>query len=372
MSGKTSSARKVLCGTVLLILIAVGGGIVLWQLLPQRQREALVSAVEGSSSGIGKESEVPPPTYQFMQCTNETRCCNGLTSNCDLRVNDILYAGIHNANAAAQDGFRVAPNHFYSLEFSLDYGYRAINMDIGNCDGAIKLVHSKCKLGTRDPYEVFNNINIWLDNNPTEVILITIQIDSSAGGKVVKHSAINKILTSVNGLPDKLWTKGSNDEWPTLDALVQSNRRVLFFTYNGEHCYNPNVLCPPGFMDWFRYGAETEYSFYDVQQIRETTRSCNITRGWPNAPFLALNVFVTLPSFTQSDEVLNKKEFLQTHLETCSNMNDGRSTNIVFVDFWHQGDLPEVVQIHNEIVALDWQQNRSSVDNQPDNTTRYY
>lgn len=358
--------RKVLFGTFLLLAIAAGGGIILWQLLPERHREVVSSAIEDIEDGLqnsGKNASAPPPTYTFMQCTNATKCCNGLESNCDMRIHDILYAGIHNANADAQSGYRIAPNHLYHLESSLDYGYRAISMDIGKCDGALKLVHGFCKLGTRDPYEVFTNINTWLDNNPTEILLIVLEVNDKAGDEKVYLSDINDMFSSVSGFSEKLWSKAATAKnWPTLQELIDVNERVLFFTYNGEHCYEPNVICPTGFMDWFRYATETPYTFINADEVRNITNSCNATRGRPTASLYALNVFVTLPSLDVASETLNTKEFLQQHISDCTTYNNDSIPNVVWVDFWDEGDLPEVVQIHNDNLSLQKLRNSTTGD----------
>lgn len=295
----------------------------------------------------------PPPTYQFMQCTNATKCCNGLTSNCDLKVTDIMFAGIHNGQAAAQTGYRLAPNQLYSLESALDYGYRAINMDMGICDGELKLVHGFCKLGTRDPFEVFSNISNWLNNNPTEVLLIPTEINDEAGGGDVKLSDIYEVFSSIEGFTDKLYSKGSDPKWPTMQELIESNRRVMFLTYNGQNCYDSGVVCPPGIMDYFRYATETEYSFSSVDEISNVSKSCYRTRGRPLAPFFGINMFVTLPDM-EAAAVVNQKDYIQNHIEECSRFNN-RTANAVYVDFWNEGDLPEVVQLHNKQIAIQLQ-----------------
>ena len=51
------------------------------------------SGVQNDNGGI----EEPTP-YQFMQCPANGECCNGLQSNCDMKINEIMYATVHNAN----------------------------------------------------------------------------------------------------------------------------------------------------------------------------------------------------------------------------------------------------------------------------------
>ena len=93
--------------------------------------------------------------YEFMQCeSTDEDCCNGLDNICDLGVDDIMYATLHNAMASFEDGFLFGPNHRYKLESALEAGYRGINLDVCNCGGDIVFCHGVCSLGTRDVNEV--------------------------------------------------------------------------------------------------------------------------------------------------------------------------------------------------------------------------
>ncbi len=102
------SADKGGCCSVpklLVFLIFLGGG--LGAFFGLVDLETIESWFGGGSSGspIGgggggdtpTEDDTPAPVYEFMQCADGAECCNGLTSNCDLRVNEMLYATVHNA-----------------------------------------------------------------------------------------------------------------------------------------------------------------------------------------------------------------------------------------------------------------------------------
>jgi len=54
------------------------------------------SVVGNDDANSGDIDEGPP--YIFNQCPDDaSECCNGLESNCDLRINEMLYASVHNA-----------------------------------------------------------------------------------------------------------------------------------------------------------------------------------------------------------------------------------------------------------------------------------
>ena len=63
-------------------------------------------------------------------------CCNGLSSNCDLRVNEVLFAMVHNAMSSRDDLF-AAYNNIENLERALVAGYRGLMIDSCICDGSL-------------------------------------------------------------------------------------------------------------------------------------------------------------------------------------------------------------------------------------------
>jgi hypothetical protein len=143
------------------VLVLAVSGVLIWKFAPVD--DAINSILpsynssttsngggSGGSSGTGTgdntglddaiETVIPTegPTYPFIQCgADQTNCCNGLETICDLGVNEILYATLHNAMATFEDGFLFGPNHRFQLEGSLEAGYRGLNLDLCNCGGEI-------------------------------------------------------------------------------------------------------------------------------------------------------------------------------------------------------------------------------------------
>jgi hypothetical protein len=124
----------------------------------------------------------------------------------------------------------------------------------------------------------------------------------------------------------------------------------MIFHYNGATKCQAND-CPPGFHYWFEYAGETKYSFSSVSDVLATTASCEVDRGSAQNPFFAINSFVTLPSQTDA-ATLNSLSFAETRLEACSALNDSADVNLIFADFWSEGDLPRLAQQHNTALAL--------------------
>jgi len=174
-------ACKALFCTLLLSSLAVGG---------------LLAWYFGPWFNTGKENTEPIELTATTACEG---CCNGLTSNCNLPVNEVLFAMVHNAMSSYEDYF-IAANNNESLEKALVAGYRGLMLDSCLCDGGLRkfmqdgakdlmsqmglidesseneqeektlgFCHTYCDAGVRDPSRVFGNIKKFLDVNRNEV-----------------------------------------------------------------------------------------------------------------------------------------------------------------------------------------------------------
>ena len=136
----------------------------------------------------------------LLASTSCPGCCNGLVSNCDLRVNEVVFPVVHNAMSSYDDYF-IAANNNGSLEKALVAGYRGLMLDSCLCDGGLAqyiqegakdileqigvidestdndngeqvqlgFCHTYCDAGVRDPARVLGNIKEFLDLNRNEV-----------------------------------------------------------------------------------------------------------------------------------------------------------------------------------------------------------
>lgn len=333
----------------------------MWQYLPEESRASVASNFI--------DTEVPE--YRFSQCTeDDLNCCNGLNNTCDLRADEIMYAGLHNAMAARENGFLVGANHDLSMEKALEAGYRAINIDFGKCNGRPQLYHGKCGIGSRNPVQLLSNIVTFLDQNPTEIVLITVQFvndDAETNpANVATVSDLVAVIDSVDGLTEKLYAHpGLSEPWPTLRELRDTGKQIILFHYNVGICHQEG--CPYGLHDYFVYAEETEFQFASLLEIEDTTRSCSVTRGSNRATFFGINLFLTLPSRAAADTV-NSIQFLQRHVSECEELNGGNLANIVWVDFWTRGQLPLFVQRRNNHRGVTSQRRKLRI---PDKTSLF-
>lgn len=339
------SRRCCSCPICCLLFLVIGavGGVLIWKFLP----ESVKDGIGGTAGQIGQNitpndpGTPPPSSFQWDELCNGTNadCCNGVPGLCGLKPDDILFATLHNAQATVEDGWLFAGNHEFSLERALLAGYRGINVDVGMCDGQVQLIHGMCNLGTRNPSEVWTNITRFLNNNPREVIIMPIEIVSQDDQEKVTLDALH--ATMPQEFLDLLYAHDPTTDFPTLQELIDLEKRILLFHYAGDSC--STVTCPSGFHEWFYYAAETKFENPSVDDV-----SCTVERGSNGQGyFYAINDFVSDPLPSKSAaETLNAKTYLENLIQSCSKI-ESRDVNLVLIDFWEMGDLVEVTQRHN-------------------------
>lgn len=283
--------------------------------------------------------------FNFMQCVTSDDCCQGIEGICDLRLNQVLFAGAHNSYASADKGFAV-PNHELETKLSLEAGFRDIGVDMCNCDGHYVLCHGWCSFGQRSPVQVFSEIVTFLNSHPTEIIVINMEINSRADQEVTLDGIYN-VLTQVNGMTDMLYQHGNPaEEWPTLRTLRDAGKRIVLFHYNGANCDADD--CPVGMNYYWDHAVDTKYSFRSLEEISVTSTSCVIGRGADRGSnhFFAVNSFVAVDKISTS-VTINSKNFANRRIDDCSSVNENLPVTTYYVDFWSLGDVPQMVQARN-------------------------
>ncbi|KAG7359961.1 hypothetical protein IV203_035059 [Nitzschia inconspicua] len=369
---------------ILMVIVLAVSGILIWQfapvdeainsILPTYNNTGSSSNVEGPSTGGSNEggsTTVAPtesPQYQFIQCDDDGQpCCNGLNSNCNLRVNEILYAMPHNAMATFDDGFIFGPNHQRPLEMAVEAGFRGLNLDICNCGGQTIFCHGICSLGPRAVVPVMQNVNTFLDNNPTELIVFVYQVNSAVDQPVDLNAFYNQ-MASVDGFLDKLYVHpGNNATWPTLGELIDPavNKRVIMFHYNGPNCNLFPDECPSGLHWYYNYASDNDWEHASVSSITNTDTSCALraNAGGNRVDWIGLNNFVSPPS-RDAAQRLNAYDTAKAYIEACSAILNN-DINFLITDFWEQGELPRLVQDLNRARALAQIRKRTLLRSQP-------
>jgi hypothetical protein len=304
--------------------------------------------------------------------------CNGLVNNCNRRVNEIMYATVHNAMSSRENRF-IAYNNIYSLEEALAAGFRGLTID--SCDCArigIQLCHAVCIAGFRKPLPVFENIVDFMKRNPHEIVIIELQIGEDSLGPLFD------IIEQVSGFEDLLYQHpGEGLMWPTLKELIEMDRvsqklsfcvffqlllvkrsiltdlviefsqRLLIFQHDDANCEAGS--CPFGVHNTYSYMFETPFQQKGAVELLDFKATCVVNRGWSNADFVVSNHFATdaqgLPDYDIA-AVVNTMDILESRTQGCLDFFEqsryGQETiNLLVVDFWHLGDVLEFVFRYN-------------------------
>mmetsp|Transcript_17309 Transcript_17309/g.22914 ORF Transcript_17309/g.22914 Transcript_17309/m.22914 type:complete len:391 (-) Transcript_17309:253-1425(-) len=317
------------------------------------------------------QTSLKPSRYEFMQCpegANIGECCNGLESNCGLRVDEMMFATGHNLMSSQGGSTSLSStfNHIFPLEGSnetdqkgaLDFGYRGINLDVCECGGQLKFCHNLC-INERDPAEVFSHINDFLDDNPSEVVIINFQIVTENFLGTIYNVTLDglfDIMQGVSGFVDKIHVLGDIIEWPLMRELVEDREQIIIFHHNGPTC-GANDNCPSGLHYYFDYVGESDFEISSVSDMRNFSAFCPVDRGnevnGGRNNLYAVNHFLKTP-YKNVALTTNENNFIEERIAGCEDITNLR-TNMVIVDFWSLGDLPEFTQETNKARAAEKQ-----------------
>jgi hypothetical protein len=270
--------------------------------------------------------------------------CNGLENLCTRRVDEVMFASVHNAMSSRADLF-VEWNNLEPFEGALEAGFRALFLDSCDCPGlGIQLCHTFCSAGYRRPRAAFESIRDFLQLNPNEVLVVEIQVNDFS------LMPLFDILDDIDGFQKLIYKHpGRMEPWPTMGELVNNNTRLILFQHDNGDC-NVEGTCPPGVLNTYEYAFETTFSSRGAKELLDYGKSCKVSRGDPNNPFVISNHFagnrVGLPEFSIASEV-NEYDNVLERLEAC-NERLPKAVNFLVVDFWTTaGAVLNIVQEYN-------------------------
>mmetsp|Transcript_22982 Transcript_22982/g.33925 ORF Transcript_22982/g.33925 Transcript_22982/m.33925 type:complete len:379 (+) Transcript_22982:267-1403(+) len=325
-----------------IVLLAISG-VLIWHFTPWEEFfNKITPDFKGPNSSPTDATE-----YVFNQCETKEECCNGLDGICDSKVNEVLFAATHNSYASQDTEFAFFGNHFKNIKLQLQAGYRGINVDVCNCFGKLVFCHGTCAV-TRDPKEDFATLVEFLNQNESEILLLTMEAVNNplGGGGTVFLNDVYSLISGIDGFLDYLYIHPDPlIPWPTLRELRDSGKRLLFFQYYGKEC-DDETTCR-GIHKFFDHGVETPFEFNSADDIMDYQDSCMEDRGSDGSKaFFGINHFTKLPSSRKAEQ-LGTTDQLHSRIDNCSAQNRDRPISFVYVDFWTRGNLPQVTQERN-------------------------
>lgn len=299
--------------------------------------------------------------------------CNGLPSLCDLRLNEVLFPGTHNAMAAADVAGWSIPNQRRSVGRQLKDGIRLFLLDphygrtlrtgrvqtdfdeenrdankvarelsppalaaldrlgvsisrSGNARGPreVWLCHTVCELGATRMDETLRTIGAYLRANPSTVLVLMLEsyvTDADLQLSFVKTNTEQYAATLSHGEP-----------LPTLGELIAENHRLVVFTEK-----TPNDRTIPWLNDAFSWIQDTPLGAQQPNQLQ-----CKRYRGSPSSPFLMLNHWIDrFPPPPSTNGAILTAAFLRKRIADCEKAR-GMPVSLIATDFYEQGALMAV------------------------------
>ncbi len=289
-------------------------------------------------------------TTSSVSRTQAATGCNGHIELCDRRVDEVVFAGSHNAMSSEALGWDLALQKG-DMVAQLDHGVRALLIDAlywgeqGELDGAATpeskavveaalgddrprpgawLCHGFCALGATELRSGLADIALWMEAHPREVVMIIVQDEISFDDLSAAAEA--------GGLRDLAYVHHRGTPFPTLGEMIDSGRRLLIY---GENLGSPDTWYQNAWDDAF---TETPFTF----AVRSDF-SCRPNRGRPENPLFLMNHWLTtgLP-VEESAAVVNSREVLIQRVDECLRER-GRRPTVIATDFVEVGDLISVV-----------------------------
>jgi len=298
--------------------------------------------------------------------------CNGSAALCERRLDEVTFAGAHNAMGSSDNPQWMFPNQDAAVPQLLRRGVRAFMLDVwrghavGNRiktdfqseeqrrkfevaigpeafaaamrirdrmvgtggPGGLYTCHGFCELGAVPFDTTLAQLKAFLVANPSAVVLLVLEdyvppVDIAAAFEG-------------QGLMTYAYTGPSRGPLPTLLALIESNQRLVIL---GEHDTGGLAWYHPA----FEMLQETPYTFHAPAEF-----SCKGNRGEAASPLFLMNHWIeTTPAPRPSNATLvNAEAVLLRRARECERAR-GKRPNVIAVDFAATGDVVRAAAVLN-------------------------
>ncbi|PGH06873.1 hypothetical protein GX51_02118 [Blastomyces parvus] len=273
--------------------------------------------------------------------------CNGRAEYCSRRYSELSFVGAHNSPFV---GFLPQHNQEISVVSQLNLGIRYLQGQTHlNARGKLRMCHTSCFLENAGGLDTFlRKVKGWLDDNPDEVVTLLVTngdaLDISRFDEAFRNSGIVPYAFVPPSSPDKL----PMDEWPTLQEMIQSGKRlVVFLDYEADMSRVPYIL------DQFTYYWETPYDTTDPLFLQ-----CKVDRppdANPDGRMYIVNHYLDIQKVgvlfpdrmsAPKTNAATGKGSIGAQVELCTSIH-GRKPNVVLVDFLTQGDVLRAQEMMN-------------------------
>jgi hypothetical protein len=335
-----------------------------------------VAAACGAAIGVAVAVTGSPPSAQAKPLT----ACNGYPQLCDRRLDEVVFAGTHNAMSAADspgwlianqdrdiaqqlnDGIRLfkisthygiaSPTGQVYTDIAaegervnrvaerLDPAARAALQRLGRSFSRAKpggrpdiwLCHTLCELGATNMVEFMTVIRRFLELNPDQVIVL---FDEDYVAERDLKRAFKRA-----GLFNYLAQLTPGQPLPTLADLIRARHNVVVFAQNptsGKYAWNA---------DGFSWIQDTP-----LKAVKPHQFSCTLYRGYSSNPLLMMNDWADIfPPRPTPNVPLVQRSFIVGRARQCIEQR-GRVPNLVLTDFYDRGQVVQAVAELNGVAG---------------------
>ncbi|MFN8267077.1 MAG: phosphatidylinositol-specific phospholipase C domain-containing protein [Chitinophagales bacterium] len=243
----------------------------------------------------------------------------------------VCFLMTHNAMNNSEKGFTI-PNQTYSITHQLKNGVRGLMIDTYDGDNGVALTYHVTPIfGSEKLVDVLIEIKNFMLANPKEIISIIFENNGS-------NSQLIKAIDS-SGLNNYSYIHTGGTKWPTLQALIDSNQRLVLFV---EQDKSPKI-------NYLMYAwgtiFDTPYTFKSVSEFNS-----NVNRGGSGTKELYLVNHWLSNALGMPDKNLapqaNTRAVLGKRVQDCSSANH-HFINYLGVDFFEIGAAKAIVDSIN-------------------------
>ena len=178
-----------------------------------------------------------------------------------------------------------------------------------------------------------SNLKTFIETNPREVLIIQFEFGDGSVADFRTALQFSGLLEYVY-LPQEEYYI---EEWPTLQQLINDNKRIILFGSGDTMESCPAKDCLDGILYTFDHVSQTNTDGTDLTDCTPTI-SGDVFVG-----YLMMNHYkdskLTPPSVKDASE-LNSYSNLENRFATC---NGRRQPNLLAVQFWDEGEVLDFV-----------------------------
>ena len=246
------------------------------------------------------------------------------------KYDEVCFVMTHNAMNNTEKGFTL-PNQTYSVTNQLNSCVRGLMIDTyDGTDGVALTYHALPALGQQKLVDVLKEVKDFLNANRDEVVTIIFENNGS-------NAQLLKAIDSI-GLDQLCYIK-SGSTWPTLQAMIDTNKRLVCFA---ERSKSPGAAY---LMYAWSTIFDTKYSYQsvnefdtDVNRGGSGTRQLYLVNHW-------LQTLLGLPDKNLAPQA-NTRAVIGKRVQDCSAANS-HFINFIGVDFYDIGDARAVADSIN-------------------------